>query len=134
MTQLVHARPSAHRADGLTTLATATLLLGGVGQAATGLLTMLNDALFAIGRDSAVLTPAAWGVLHLSLGAALAAAALGLRAEAPWARPLGVVAGLAAIVASFLWGAYSPVVSTALVAVTFTGLWAMSAAGADGED
>jgi len=99
--------------------AVAVMAIVGVWHVVTGLVALLSEGAFVVGRDRLVVPVgyAAWGWLHILLGVVVVVAAVGLLVGRRWARVLAVVAAFASAVVNVGFLAAAP--GTSAVSVGF---------------
>jgi hypothetical protein len=66
-----------------------------------------------------------WGCIHLIVGLAAAAIAVGLLRGTVWARIAAITIASLSIVSMFLWVAHSPVWSTLTIVLDIVVIWAL---------
>jgi hypothetical protein len=106
------------------------LLAGGL-QAIAGIVALVDEGYYLVGRNDLVvhLTYNEWGWIHLGIGVLLLAVGFGLLAGQTWARVFGIaIAGLSAI-ANFTWIAAYPAWSIVLIAVDVFVIYALAVHG-----
>ena len=108
------------------------LILVGVMDVIQGLVAIINDEFYVVGREWAFeFDITAWGWIHVIGGVILVAAGFGIFSGNVAARTVGViVAGLAAIV-NFAWLPYYPIWSIIVIAISVAVIWALTAHGRD---
>ena len=108
------------------------LILIGVMDVIQGLVAIINDEFYVVGREWAFeFDVTAWGWIHLIGGVILLVAGFGIFSGNVLARTVGVIlAGLGAIY-NFAWLPYYPVWSIVLIAMCIAVIWALTAHGRD---
>jgi hypothetical protein len=119
-------------AVGLTVFAAIVMMIAGFSQVIMGLVALFNDQFFVVGKEYIfTLDTTTWGWIHLLLGALVCAAGFGLFAGAVWARTVGVIIAIVAVMANFLWIPFTPVWSLMIIALNMYVIWALTAHGTD---
>ena len=103
------------------------MLVVGTFQILAGLVALLDDEFYVVGRDYTFkFDVTAWGWIHLLLGILLVVCGWALFARSAWAGVTAIVlAGFSAI-ASFLFIPYYPFWSLAIIAVDVFIIWALA--------
>ncbi|MGD9573435.1 MAG: hypothetical protein AB7V62_16270 [Thermoleophilia bacterium] len=107
------------------------MILTGVLQILQGIAAIADDDLFLIGSDYAYdINVAAWGWIHLVIGAVVFAAGVALLRGALWAGMLGIAMAVIAAVANFFFLPYYPFWAIVLIAMNVWIIWALTRPGA----
>lgn len=119
-------------AVGVIAFAGILMVLAGVFHVIQGLVALVNDNFFVVGREYVFqFDLTTWGWIHLIGGIIVGLAGIALFQGSTWARTVAaVVAGLS-IIASFLWMPYYPVWSLVVVTFDLFVIWAVTAHGRD---
>jgi hypothetical protein len=124
-------RPISGWATGGVVFAATLMLVVGTFQMIAGLVAILDDEFYAVGREYTFeLDTTAWGWIHLLLGILLAVGGWALFARNVWAGVFAIVlAGLSAI-ANFFFIPYYPFWSIVIIALDVWVIWALTRPGA----
>lgn len=74
------------------------------------------------------------GLVHLLVGLGILAAGLSLFSGAVWARTVGVIMAVIAMIVAFAWLPWYPVFAILLIAVSAAVVWALTVHGLDMAD
>jgi hypothetical protein len=119
-------------AVGVTVFAGILMIMTGVFHAVQGLVALVNDEFFVVGKDYVfTFDMTAWGWVHLLLGAVVATAGFFLFQGALWARTVAVMVASLSIVANFIWMPYYPIWSITVIAFDVFVIWAVTMHGRD---
>jgi hypothetical protein len=119
-------------AVGVTFFAALLMVIGGVMQAVQGLVALVNDTFYLVGREYIFqFDVTVWGWIHLVVGTILTLAGFFLFRGATWARAVAVLVASTGIVANFLWIPYYPLWSLTLIAFNVAVIWAVTMHGRD---
>ena len=123
-------RPMSGWAVGGVVFAATMMLVVGTFQILAGLVALIDDQFYVVGRDYTFkFDITAWGWIHLLLGILLVLCGWALFARSAWAGVAAIVlAGLSAI-ANFLFIPYYPFWSMLIIAVDVFVIWALTAHG-----
>jgi len=114
-------------AAGATIGAAALLGIVGVLGVFQGLAAILSGPSFVIGFDYVFkIDPSGWGWIHLIVGAAAIAVAIGLFLNKTWAAVAAIVVAGLSIVINFLWMPYYPWWSIIVIAIDVFIIWSVS--------
>lgn len=114
-------------AQGGTIVAAALLVLVGLWQALLGLAALGAAGFFITDPSySYRFSAAAWGWIHLLLGAVLVVVGLALFTGALWARVAGVVLALLVALAHFMFLPYYPIGSLVVILGSFLVIWSLA--------
>jgi hypothetical protein len=92
-----------------------------------GLSAVLSDEIFVRSGDYLYrLDLTAWGWIHLTAGAVVLAAGIGVMVGATWARVVGLVLMVLSLVANFASLPYYPFWSAVLIALNVLVIWALA--------
>lgn len=106
------------------------LLLGGVWQAAGGVAAIADGGYFVAPAGYAfAFSIAAWGWVHLIVGASAVAVAVGVLRGSALARILGLALASASLISNFLWLPIEPGWSIAVIGVDVFVIWALATTG-----
>lgn len=124
-------RPISGWAVGGIVFAATIMLVVGTFQIIAGLVALIDDEFYVIGRDYTFkFDVTAWGWIHLVLGVLLVLGGWGLFARSAWAGVAAIVlAGFSAI-ANFLFIPYYPVWAIVVIALDIWVIWALTRPGA----
>src|SRR5687767_2622733 len=99
-----------HWAVGGMVFAATILTLAGWFQILAGLVAIIDDDFYVVAANYTFdLDVSAWGWIHLAIGVALVATALGLYAQAVWARVTAIVLAMLSGLVNFFFIPYYPV-------------------------
>ena len=108
------------------------LIIIGVMDAIQGLVAIVNDEFYVVGREWVFeFDITAWGWIHLIGGVILVAAGFGIFSGSVLARTVGVVAAGLGAIYNFAWLPYYPVWSIVIIAICISVIWALTAHGRD---
>jgi hypothetical protein len=125
-------QPPSGAAIGLTVFASVVLMIGGFNQTLMGLVAVVNDEFFVVGKEYLfTFDTTVWGWIHILIGLVLLGAGFGLFNGAVWARAVGVAVAALTIVANFLWIPFYPLWSIVLIALGVFVIWALTIHGRD---
>jgi hypothetical protein len=119
-------------AVGWTVFAAVMLWLIGAFHAIAGLIGIVEDELYVVGREYIFQFDATtWGWIHLIMGIIVIAAGVGLFSGAVWARTVGVIVAVVSILANFAWLPWYPIWSITMIAIGILVIWALTIHGRD---
>jgi hypothetical protein len=124
-------RPSAWAA-GYAAFAGVVLVMIGFFQAAAGLVAILDDEFYVVGREYVFqFDVTTWGWIHLILGLVVLASGFGIFTGNVAARTVGVLVAAVSGVAAFLWLPWYPVWAIVIIALDVAVIWALTLHGRD---
>jgi hypothetical protein len=124
-------QPLSGWAVGGITFAAVMLVTIGIFQIVAGLVAIIDDDFYVIGRNYTFdLDTTAWGWIHLLIGILLLAAGYGLFAGATWAGVTAIVVAVLSAVANFFFIPYYPFWSLLIIALDIWVIWALTRPGA----
>jgi len=124
-------KPSAW-AVGYATFAGVILVMAGIFQAIAGLVGIIEDEFYVVGREWVFEFDATtWGWIHLLIGIVLVLSGIGIFTGNVLARTVGVFVAALSAIANFMWLPYYPVWSIAIIALNVAVIWALTAHGRD---
>jgi hypothetical protein len=108
------------------------LVLIGFFQAAAGLVAIVNDEFYVVGKEWVFqFDITTWGWIHLIVGILVLVAGFGVFTGNAAARTVGViVAGISAL-AAFMWLPWYPIWAVVIIAIDVAVIWALTAHGHD---
>jgi hypothetical protein len=113
------------------TFAACVLLIIGVFQAIAGLTAIAGDEFFVVAQNYTFdLDTTAWGWIHLLIGIALLATAIGLFNRSTWAALAAIVLAMLSAVANFFFIPYYPFWAILLIALDVWVIWSLTRPGA----
>jgi hypothetical protein len=113
------------------TFAACVLLIVGVFQAIAGLTAIADDEFFVVAQNYTFdLDTTAWGWIHLLIGIALLATAIGLFNRSAWAALAAIVLAMLSAVANFFFIPYYPFWAILLIALDVWVIWSLTRPGA----
>jgi hypothetical protein len=119
-------------AVGWTVFAAVMLWLIGAFHAIAGLIGIVEDELYVVGREYIFqFDVTTWGWIHLIMGIIVIAAGVGLFSGAAWARTVGVIVAIVSILANFAWLPWYPIWSITMIAIGILVIWALTIHGRD---
>ena len=119
-------------AVGWTAFAAIMMLVTGIWWLIAGLVAIFEDSFFVVTQDYIFKFDAStWGWIHLVLGIAVIFAAYGLFIAATWARIVGVIMAVLAMLLAFAWIPYYPVWGILFVVASVSVIWALTVHGDD---
>lgn len=108
------------------------MLMQGMWWLIAGLVAILDDDFYVVGREYIFQFDATtWGWIHFLVGVLVLAAGAGLFTGSVWARSVGVVMASVAMLVAFAWLPWYPVWALLLIAVSVAVIWALTAHGRD---
>jgi hypothetical protein len=124
-------RPMSGWAVGGVVFAATMLLIIGVFHAIAGLVAILDDEFYVVGREYTFkLDTTAWGWIHLVMGVLLAGTGYALFSRRTWAGVAAItLAGLSAI-ANFFFIPYYPFWAIVVIALDVWVIWSLTRPGA----
>lgn len=137
MTTTTAGRATRHReysggAVGVIAFAGILMILTGFFHAFQGLVALINDDFYIVGRDYIYkFDLTSWGWIHLIAGVVVLIAGVSLFTGAVWARTVAVIVACISTIASFLWMPYYPIWSIVIIAFNVFVIWAVTAHGRD---
>ena len=119
-------------AIGWTWFAAVMMWLAGAGHAVSGLVAVLNEDFYIVGREYVFqFDVTTWGWVHLIGGILLIVAGVYLLSGKVWARIIGVIAAFISILVNFAWLPWYPIWSILMIAAGFFVIWALTVHGRD---
>lgn len=104
----------------------ALLLLAAASSIVQGIFALIDNRIVVITPNYIVaFNMTLWGCIHLIVGLAAAAIAVGLLRGTVWARIAAITIASLSIVSMFLWVAHSPVWSTLTIVLDIVVIWAL---------
>jgi hypothetical protein len=123
--------PMSGWAVGGVVFAATMLLIIGTFQVIAGLVAIIDDDFYVIGREYTFeLDTTAWGWIHLLIGVLLIATGLGLFARSAWAGVAAIFLASLSAVANFFFIPYYPFWSIVVIALDVWVIWAITRPGA----
>ncbi|GAA4413397.1 hypothetical protein GCM10023168_36290 [Fodinibacter luteus] len=117
---------------GLVSFAAVMLIMVGIFHAIQGLVALLNDDFFVVGREYVFqFDLTSWGWIHLLVGLGAVAAGAGLFLGKMWARVFAVVVASLSMLSSFMWLPFYPLWSLTLISLDVLVIWAAIVHGRD---
>jgi len=112
--------------------ATMMVLLGAL-HAIAGLLALLNDQYYDVGKGDLAVDASytVWGWTHLVVGAVIAVAGVALVYGRTWARVVGVAVAGVSVVLNVAFLAASPVYAAIIIAFAVLVIWAITVHGSE---
>jgi hypothetical protein len=124
-------RPISGWAAGGVVFAATVLMLIGTFQVIAGLVAIINDDFYVVGRNYTFdLDTTAWGWIHLVLGAFLNTCGLALFARRAWAGVAAIMLAALSAVANFFFIPYYPFWSIVMIALDVWVIWSLTRPGA----
>jgi hypothetical protein len=118
--------PPSGWAVGGTVFAGVMLILVGIFQALAGLVAIIDDQFYVVGRNYTFeLDVTGWGWIHLIAGALVAVTGFAIFSGATWARIVGIVLALLSAIANFAFIPYYPWWSLLMIALAVWAIWAL---------
>lgn len=119
-------------AVGWTAFAAITMLLIGVWWIIAGLVALIDNNFYVSTRNYIFkFSPTGWGWIHIITGVVVLLAGVGLFSGAVWARTVGVIMAIWAVLVGFAWLPWYPIWAFIIIAASFTVMWALTAHGRD---
>jgi hypothetical protein len=129
--QAMSERPSAWAA-GYAAFAGVVLVMIGFFQAIAGLVAILDDEFYVVGREYVFqFDVTTWGWIHLILGIVVLASGFGVFTGNVAARTIGVLVAAISGAAAFLWLPWYPVWAIVIIALDVAVIWALTMHGRD---
>ena len=108
------------------------MIIGGLMQAMTGLVAIVEDDFFIVSEDWVFqFNPTAWGWINLIIGVVVSVAGVGLFTGKPAARIIGIVVTAINVLAAFAWLPHYPAWAVIKIALGVAVLWALIVHGDD---
>jgi hypothetical protein len=124
-------RPLSGWATGGVVFAATMLLIIGTFQVIAGLVAIIDDEFYVVGREYTFeLDTTAWGWIHLLIGILLLLCGWGLFARSAWAGVAAIVLAGMSAVANFFFIPYYPFWSIVVIALDVWVIWALTRPGA----
>jgi hypothetical protein len=115
-------------ATGLVVFAAAMMLVSGIFQAIQGLVALVNDEFYVVGRKYTFqFDVTTWGWIHLLLGIGVAVVGAFLYMGANWARWTAIVLVGISMLTNFAWLPYYPIWGLVVLALDVAVVWALAA-------
>jgi hypothetical protein len=113
-------------AQGFSVFAAIIMMTVGVLHVIAGLAAILNGQFYVVGPNYVFsISVAAWGWVHLLLGAVVGAAGYFVLSGRVWARVVGIVLAALSLIANFLFIPYYPLWSILIIALDVAIIWAL---------
>ena len=107
------------------------LTLAGLFQILAGLVAIIDDDFYVVAPNYTFdLDVSAWGWIHLAIGAALVATALGLYARQVWAGVTAIFIAMLSALVNFFFIPYYPVWSLLVIGLVVWVIWSLTRPGA----
>lgn len=117
-------------AAGYAMFAAVMLLIGGCFQFIAGLVGVIEDEFYVVGREWVFQFDATtWGWIHMLIGVVLVLAGLGIFSGNVVARTIGVLIAAVSLIANFAWLPYYPVWSIVVMFLDIAIIWALTVHG-----
>jgi hypothetical protein len=124
-------RPSGWAA-GWAAFAGMMLVLIGFFQAFAGLVAIIDDEFYVVGREYVFqFDTTTWGWIHLLIGIVVLISGFGIFSGNAAARTVGVIVAMLSALAAFLWLPWYPIWALVIIAVDIAVIWALTAHGHD---
>ena len=108
------------------------LVVVGFFQAVAGLVALVNDEFFVVGKEWVFqFDVTTWGWIHLIVGIVILASGFGIFTGNAAARTVGVLVAVLSAVVNFLWLPWYPVWAIIVIALDVAIIWALTAHGHD---
>jgi hypothetical protein len=119
-------------AVGWTAFAAITMVLIGIWWIFAGLIGLINHTFYATTRNYIFkFSPTSWGWIHLITGIVVLLAGFALFTGAIWARTVGVIMAVWAMLVGFAWLPWYPIWAIIIITASFFVMWALTAHGRD---
>ena len=119
-------------AVGWTWFAAVMMWLIGAGHAINGLVALINDEFYVVGREYIFqFDVTTWGWIHLIGGILVFVAGVYLLSGAVWARVVGVTMAIISILLNFAWLPWYPLWSILMIIAAGFVIWALTVHGRD---
>ena len=119
-------------AIGWTAFAATMMVIQGSWWLIAGFVAVINDSFYVAGEEYIFQFDAStWGWVHLLLGVVILVAGLSLFTGAVWARTVGVIMAVIAMLVAFAWLPWYPIFAILLIAVSAAVVWALTVHGLD---
>jgi hypothetical protein len=124
-------RPSAWAA-GYAAFAGVVLIMVGFFQAVAGLVAIVNDTFYVVGKEYIFQFDATtWGWIHLIIGIVVLLSGFGIFSGNVAARTVGVLVAAISGVAAFMWLPWYPFWAVVIIALDIAVIWALTMHGRD---
>jgi uncharacterized membrane protein YedE/YeeE len=129
----VAAPPTSTRWVGWILFAATMMVLLGALHAIEGLLALLNDQYYQVGKNGLAVhvSYTVWGWTHLVVGAVVVAAGVGLVKGRTWARVVGVAVACVSLLLNVAFMAAFPVYAAILITFDVLVIWAITVHGSE---
>jgi hypothetical protein len=129
----VTAPPTPTRWVGWILFAATMMVLLGALHAIAGLLALLNDEYYQVGKGDLAVDASytVWGWTHLVVGAVIAVAGVALVYGRTWARVVGVAVAGVSVVLNVAFLAASPIYAAIIIAFDVLVIWAITVHGSE---
>jgi hypothetical protein len=118
-------------ATGGIVFAATVLVIIGTFHAITGLVAVIDDEFYVVGREYTFeLDTTAWGWIHMLLGALVATCGWALLSRKTWAGVTAIFLASLSAVANFFFIPYYPLWSIVIIALNIWVIWAITRPGA----
>lgn len=108
------------------------MIIAGIFQAFSGLVAIIDDGFYVVGREYVVqFDPTTWGWIHLLIGLVVLASGFGVLSGNILARTVGVLIAAGSMVAAFFWLPWYPIWAIIIIAIDFAVIWALTVHGRD---
>ena len=119
-------------AVGWTWFAAVMMWLIGAGHAIAGLVAIVNEEFYVVGREYIFQFDATtWGWIHLIGGVIVFVAGIYLLSGQVWARIVGVIMAIVSILINFSWLPWYPLWSILMITAGVFVIWALTVHGRD---
>jgi hypothetical protein len=119
-------------AVGWTVFAATMMVIQGMWWMIAGLVGLFNDEFFAVTPEYILrFDLTTWGWIHLLLGILILAAGFALFSGAVWARVVGTIMAVLAMLIAFAWLPWYPLWGVLLIATSVAVVWSLTAHGRD---
>jgi hypothetical protein len=126
-----HTEPSGW-AVGWTVFAATMMLIQGIWWVMAGIVALFNDEFYVVTpRYLFQFDVTTWGWIHLLVGVLILAAGAALYSGAVWARTVGVIMAVIALVTAFAWLPWYPLWAVLFIVISIAVVWALTAHGRD---
>ncbi|MFV1989143.1 MAG: hypothetical protein ACC652_00205 [Acidimicrobiales bacterium] len=119
-------------AVGWSAFAGTVLIVGGIFQAMTGLVAIVDDNIYLAGQEYVFeLSTTSWGWSQLIWGLLVVFAGIGIFSGHVVGRTIGVIAAIVTALINFAWLPYYPIWGIIMIGISFAVIWALTVHGRD---
>jgi hypothetical protein len=115
-------------AVGWAAFAAIMMMVQGCWWITAGIIALFNNEFYVVGAEYVFqFDITTWGWIHLVVGAVLLGAGAALFSGATWARIVGVMVAVLAMIAAFAWLPWYPISAVLFIAISVAVIWSLTA-------